>query len=168
MAAVLIYRHRNNSSLESPLKSDPENAATAPDLALPGPIHEAGTVRRRTGQPQTFHDWMHSSNNGAASAQHARCSASEHGPGPMIDTPAFSMYSRSIVARARTMAPESRPVTRDSMGTSSLRKAVLGAAEADEGTVAMKMKQSVAQEPTIEIKKAEEKRAKGGYSGTWP
>jgi hypothetical protein len=86
----------------------------------------------------------------------------------MIDTPAFSMYSRSIVARARTMAPESRPVTRDSMGTSSLRKAVLGAAEADEGTVAMKMKQSVAQEPTIEIKKAEEKRAKGGYSGTWP
>ncbi|EAT79017.2 hypothetical protein SNOG_13570 [Parastagonospora nodorum SN15] len=61
-AAILVYRYRVRTTSS---KRDPESAATSPEpeaepehtYALPGPIHEPGTIRRATGQPQTFYDW---------------------------------------------------------------------------------------------------------------
>jgi hypothetical protein len=164
---ILIYRRRNKDST-SPPKSDPEDIATTPDPTLSGPIHEPGTVRRKTGQPQTFSDWIRASNNEATSVQNAHYPSLEHGPGPVINSAASSTYARSNVTRTISIAPGARSAAKGSMDASSFRKAVLGAAEADEGIEVTARKHSIAQDPKIATKNSEEKCAVRGYSGAWP
>ncbi|KAH5219383.1 hypothetical protein HBI46_108930 [Parastagonospora nodorum] len=170
-AAVLIYRYRVRTTST---KRDPESAATSPEpeaepehtYALPGPIHEPGTIRRATGQPQTFYDWVRSSN---AQAELERLPSLKNGPGYGAVS---STYSQHTSSRANTMV---RPTTRDSVGASSLRKAVLGAGET-RGVKSMEAEKKEAMLKKEEIKDAEQKAktevkttAKTrGYSGAWP
>jgi hypothetical protein len=79
------------------------------------------------------------------------------------------MYSRPIISRAGTMTPADRPVTRDSVGASSLRQAVLdiGAVSGDEevgkqGTEKKESRMEVNQEGKVE------NVGFRGYSGAWP
>jgi hypothetical protein len=59
-------------------------------------------------------------------------------------------------------------MAKGSMDASSFRKAVLGAAEADEGIEVTARRHSITQDPKIATKKSEEKGAVRGYSGAWP
>jgi hypothetical protein len=139
-----------------------------PDIEVLDPIHEPGTVRRHTGNPQTFYDWVLTSSNQAPSAK------SEPFPsliGPAGDISASSTYSRPISSRAGTTAPASRPGTRSSFGVSSLRDAVLGAAEptlrGGMDIQVMESKPVVMDEPK-ENTKMEENEVMRGYTGAWP
>ncbi|KAF1913380.1 hypothetical protein BDU57DRAFT_532413 [Ampelomyces quisqualis] len=181
LASILVYRKRFRSP-KPPPKSESEADA---ELALPGPIHQPGTVRRQTGQPQTFYDWVQRSNE-EAGPKHTRYASVEHGPGPVIrgDIPvaheryvypslengpgpeigsgASSVYSRPAMSRAGT-------ARKDSIGGSSLRKAVLGAGEGEKRKEeAIQRKEVVVKEVKIEAKKVEERTALRGYSGAWP
>jgi hypothetical protein len=145
--------HRSNS--------EPDLTAT-----LPNPLHEGGTVRRQTGHPQTFHDWVLKSNEVLATKRE---------PFPYLPGPTFggSASSTSSSSRGEEMtAPTSLPGTRDSLGGSSLMEVVLGAAEPTTGTaldkqVSEESQVTVVDEPK-ETKKADEKEVAKGYSGAWP
>jgi hypothetical protein len=167
--ALLFYRHRTRKAAPKP---DPETAATSPEpeaepeptYSLPGSIHDPGTIRRTTGEPQTFYDWVQSSN---VQAGNERLPSLENGPGP---GEASSMYSRPTVSRANTLV---RPGTRDSIGASSFRKAVLEAGNAG-GVKSMQVekKEHVPNRDVIETKEEEKKPTTTGmkreYSGAWP
>jgi hypothetical protein len=136
-------------------------------FALSGPSHETGTVRRHTGNPQTFYDWVLTSNESTS----AKRGSFPLLKSPVADIAASSTYSRATSSREGTTAPASRPDTRGSLGMSSLRDAVLGAAEPSVGggldDQVMESKAPMIEEPK-ETKKAEEKDLMAGYSGAWP
>jgi hypothetical protein len=136
---------------------------------LPRPIHGYGTVRRQTGRQQTFQDWICTSNNEVLSKQHERYPSLEHGLAPVISNIESSVYSRPTISRAGTTA---RPGTRDSMDASSLRRAVLEAAEpGNENDLEYERagrKNVVVKETKTESKRVGENGAMKGYSGAWP
>ncbi|KAF2029704.1 hypothetical protein EK21DRAFT_89490 [Setomelanomma holmii] len=134
-----------------------------PDLACPGridPIAGAGTVRRQTGLPQTFQDWVEASND----ITPARLS---FGPSSMFNSEASSTFSQPTRPNTATATATTRPGTRDSMGASSLRQAVLGPAQADKQKDTMKEEcQLVAKDQKVQIPVQQGKLR--GYSGAWP
>jgi hypothetical protein len=200
-ATILLYRrfkakHAKSKTSPPKIQADLE-AQDNPDLQLPTPTNGSGTVRRTTGKPQTFYDWVRSENSKGTSKVsksnsknhdrylslehgpgptvrseaspivyskptkiHSRYPSLEHGPGPTVSSEASSVYSRPIISRAGTMVSANRPVTRDSVGASSLRQAVLdiGALSGDEEV----------SRQGIEKEVKPEKVAVRGYSGAWP
>jgi hypothetical protein len=169
-SAIFYYRRYSNkpslkvadseAGVDSPAPSSPNPALTIPEPAVTE--SSTGTVRRQTGRPQTFHDWVQSSNATAPAK-----SSFGHGPGPMFNSDAPSMYSRSARSNIGPTAVTTRPGTRDSIGASSLRKAVLGAAEADEPTDVLEENKDAVAEGHDSEKLVQQTKPRG-YSGAWP
>lgn len=173
LSSILIYRARTR-----PPKPAPDPAAEPEaerEYALPGPVHQPGTVRRATGQPQTFYGWVQSS-NAEAGVGHERFASLEEGPGPVIRREVPAGHERHAYASLENgPGPEIEDsaasglavskARKDSIGGSSLRDAVLSASEQKEEA---KSKEIVLEEVKIPAKKAEERSVLRGYSGAWP
>ncbi|CAO2652726.1 Nn.00g021370.m01.CDS01 [Neocucurbitaria sp. VM-36] len=157
VAGITIYRYRNRAPDKPP---DDTETPVEPEEHLPGPTNSDA---RRT-NPQTFYDWVRSSNtsdprsSSTAKSQpqqqgHDRFPSLEHGPGPVI-------HSRPTVAHRSTMpntAPNlERSASGDSIKASSLRQAVL-----DIGN-------SKQQGESKKEKKEEKEVRPRGYTGAWP
>ncbi|KAH7062926.1 hypothetical protein BKA63DRAFT_189133 [Paraphoma chrysanthemicola] len=169
--ALIYYRHRHNNNLavkvadsevgiDSPAPSSPN-----PALAIPPPAvtdTSTGTVRRQTGRPQTFHDWVQSSN-----ATTSVKPSFDNGPGPILNSSTPSTYPRAPPSSIGIATIAIRPGTRDSVGASSLRQAVLGAVKADGlDDTAKDKRQLVVEVPKLE--KPLQPVKPRGYSGAWP
>ncbi|KAH7071015.1 hypothetical protein FB567DRAFT_213424 [Paraphoma chrysanthemicola] len=169
--AIVYYRRRQNDNLavkvadsevgiDSPAPSSPNPALTIPTPAVTDT--STGTVRRQTGRPQTFQDWVQSSN-----ATTLVKPSFDNGPGPTLSSGPPSVYPRAPPSNIGTSSVATRPGTRDSVGGSSLRQAVLGAINADnlEGMARDKTELVVA---VPKVEKSSQPVKPRGYSGAWP
>jgi hypothetical protein len=167
VTATLVCRRVHRASPPKHLAESEADTPSEPELALPGPIYDPGTVRRQTGLPQTFYEWVRTSNNEAVLAKQEPFPPLQQDYDPPISSAASSVYSRPTVSRAGTMA---RPVTRNSTGASSLRRAVLGTSEPmeeNEGKTEAAKKNEIMIKDTKEEKTLDEVKTRV-YSGAWP
>jgi hypothetical protein len=153
-----------------PKRGPIHRSTSEPDLTLPNPLHEGGTVRRQTGHPQTFYDWVFTSNE---------VTTTKREPFPYLTGPIDTSSTSCKSQGGETTAPVSRPGTgRESWGGSSLMEVVLGAAEPTKGVELNKQVTEESQDTVVEEAeekkeetkeaKKEEKDAMKGYSGAWP
>jgi hypothetical protein len=160
----------NEPKPELPQRGPTDTSTSETDPTLPNPLHEGGTVRRQTGHPQTFHDWVLTSNEATSTKRE---------PFPYLMGPVDTSSVSSKSQGGETTAPVSRPGTgRESWGGSSLMEVVLGAAEPPAGTGLNKQVTEESQDTVVEeakekeeakeSKKVEEKEVSKGYSGAWP
>jgi hypothetical protein len=169
IGSILIYRRIRLISSSKHIIDSESDIPSESDYTPPNPVYQPGTVRRHTESSQTLYGWVQASHEKARLAKQEQCPSLQHGPGPVVDDTASSVYSGPTVLGAGTVA---RPETRESMGASSLREAVLRAAEprregnTENGTV--EKKGSKYQKETTKRKKAEGKGVTSAYSGAWP
>jgi hypothetical protein len=160
----------NEPKPELPQRGSIDRSTSEPDLTLPNPLHEGGTVRPQTGHPQTFCDWVLTSNE---------VTPTKREPFPYLTCPVDRSSTSSKSQGGGATTPVSRPATeRASWGGSSLMEVVLGAAEPAAGTGLNKQVTEESQDTAVEDAKDKEKVKEGrkvedrevskGYSGAWP
>lgn len=170
------YRQRRRQHAQAPrvatsteARREPEEPESELEPASPGPepSYDTDTVRRTTGHPQTFYDWIQSDNANHMDVYEHRPSV-DYSQGPPMISESSSMYSRPVMPQHVTtglVTPGGDgSVTQGSADDSSFERAVLDAALHDKDDRPAK---AGADKETAEEAEPSNRMARG-YSGAWP